>query len=307
MLLDSGENEEGGVLMTRIDSDFYSMGLRCSAWLYLPDGVARPPVVVMAHGFAGQKDFGLEPYAEHFADRGMAVLLFDYRNFGGSQGEPRNLVNPWRHLADWKAAISHTRYLPEVDGSRLALWGTSFSGGHVVVTAAQVPGIRAVVAQVPFVDGVATTMQFSIPYQIEGLYHGIKDLFRLAAGKSPHTVPAVAEPGTFACMNTPDAMEGYYTLVPADSPMKNEVPARICLMVSAYRPVWFARRVGCPVLLMYAKNDSLIPPEAVERMGARIPRAEVVGLPVGHFDVYTGDLFREVVERQAGFLAMHLS
>ena len=292
--------------MKRLDSDFFSKGLKCSGWLYLPDGVVKPPVVVMAHGFAGQKDFGLQPYAEHFAINKMAVFLFDYRNFGGSQGEPRNLVNPWRHLADWKEALCHVRTLGNVDGSRIALWGTSFSGGHVMVTAARQAGIKAVVAQVPFVDGIATTLQFSIPYQIEGLHHGLKDLFCMITGKAPHMVPAVAEPGTFACMNTPDAMQGYYTLVPPDSPMKNEVPARITLMISAYRPIMYARRIQSPVLIMYAKNDSLIPAKAVERMGSRIPNAEVIGLPAGHFDVYTGELFKQVVKKQAEFLAVHL-
>ncbi len=292
--------------MKRLDSDFFSKGLKCSGWLYLPDDVEKPPVVVMAHGFAGQKDFGLQPYAEHFAAKGMAVFLFDYRNFGGSEGEPRNLVNPWRHLADWKAALSHVRTLDSVDGSRIALWGTSFSGGHVMVTAARQVGIKAVVAQVPFVDGIATTLQFSIPYQIEGLYHGLKDLFCMITGKAPHMVPAVAEPGTFACMNTPDAMAGYYTLVPKDSPMKNEVPARITLMISAYRPIMYARRIQCPVLIMYAENDSLIPAKAVEKMGSRIPNAQVVGLQAGHFDVYTGELFKQVVEKQAEFFVKYL-
>jgi dienelactone hydrolase len=292
--------------MKRIDTDFYSVGLRCSAWLYLPDGIEKPPVVVMAHGFAGQKDFGLQPYAEYFAGRGMACFVFDYRNFGGSEGEPRNLVNPWRHLEDWKAAISHVRYLPEVDGRRIALWGTSFSGGHVMVTAARQHNIRAVVAQVPFVDGMATTMQFPIPYQIEGLYHGLKDVFSMVTGGAPHMVPAVAEPGTFACMNTPDAMKGYYTLVPPDSDMKNEVPARITLMIGAYRPIMYSRRIKCPVLIVYAKNDSLIPARAVEKMGSRLPDAEVIGLEAGHFEVYTGELFKQVVEKQAEFLARHL-
>jgi dienelactone hydrolase len=286
--------------------DFYSMGLRCSAWLFLPDGVRKPPVVVMAHGFAGQRDFGLEPYAEYFASQGMAVLLFDYRNFGASEGEPRNLVHPWRHCEDWRAAVSFAGHLGDVDGVRLALWGTSFSGGHVMVTAAKVGGIRAVVAQVPFVDGISTTMQFPVAYQMEGTYHGLRDLFRMVAGRTPYVVPAVAEPGTFACMNTPDAMQGYYTLVPPGSDMKNEVPARILLMVPFYRPVMYARRIGCPVLLMYAKHDSLIPAKAVERMGKRIRGAEVVGLPVGHFDVYTGELFSQVVRRQAEFLLEHL-
>jgi fermentation-respiration switch protein FrsA (DUF1100 family) len=292
--------------MKRIDTDFRSRGLRCSAWLYLPEGLERPPVVVMAHGFAGQKDFGLEPYAEHFASKGMAVFLFDYRNFGGSEGEPRNLVNPWRHLMDWKAAVSHVRGLSSVDGSRMALWGTSFSGGHVMVTAARMGGIRAVVAQVPFVDGIATTLRFPVSYQVEGLYHGVRDLLTMVSGRPPHVVPAVAEPGTFACMNTPDAMVGYNTLVPAGSDMKNEVPARITLMITAYRPVMYARRIACPVLIMYARNDSLIPAWAVERTGGKIPNAEVVGLPLGHFEVYTGEPFKEAVARQAEFLSRHL-
>jgi len=290
----------------RIDSDFTSRGQRCSAWLFLPDGRERPPVVVMAHGLAGQKDFGLQAYAEYFAGRGMACLVFDYRNYGGSEGEPRNLVNPWMQLDDWKAAISHARYLPDVDGSRLALWGTSFSGGHVVVTAAQVSGIRAVAAQVPFVDGVSSIMQFPVSYQLEGLYHGLKDLYRMITGGTPHTVPAVGEPGAFALMNTTECMPGYFALVPRDTTWRNEVPARFNLMVSAYRPTMYARKVSCPVLLMYAKNDSLIPFKAVERMGRKLRNAEVIGLPVGHFDVYTGELFKEVVEKQAGFLKGHL-
>ncbi len=293
--------------MERVDTQFLSKGLRCSAWLYLPDGKEKPPVVVMAHGFAGQKDFGLQPYAEYFASQGMAVFLFDYRNFGSSQGEPRNLVNPWRHLADWKAALSQVRTLGLVDGSRIALWGTSFSGGHVMVTAAREVGIKAVVAQVPFVDGMATTLQFPFLYQAQGLYHGLMDLFCKVTRKDPHMVPAVAEPGTFACMNTPDAMQGYYTLVPPDSPMKNEVPARICLIISAYRPIMYARRIQSPVLIIYAKNDSLIPARAVEKMGSRIPNAEVIGLQAGHFDVYTGELFKQVVEKQAEFLTKHLN
>lgn len=292
--------------MKRIDSDFVSGGLRCSAWLFLPEGRERPPVIVMAHGLSGQKDFGLQNYAGYFASHGMAALVFDYRNYGGSEGEPRNLVNPWRQLDDWKAAISHARGLDAVDGSRLALWGTSFSGGHVVATAAQVSGIKAVVAQVPFVDGISSTIQFPVSYQVQGLFHGIRDLARMIRGKAPHTVPAVGEPGTFALMNTPECMVGYYALVPEDTTWKNEIPARFMLMISAYRPTGYARKVSCPALVMYAKRDTLVPYRAVEKMGRKMTRAEVVGLDVGHFDVYTGELFNQVVKRQAEFLKRNL-
>ena len=293
--------------MNRIDLDFYSKELKCSAWLYLPDGGEKPPVVVMAHGITAQKDFGLQQYAEYFAGKGMAVFVFDYRNFGGSEGEPRNLVNPWRHLEDWKAAISHVRKLDNVDGNRLALWGTSFSGGHVMVIAAKERGIRAVVAQVPFVDGISTTMNLPVTYVIQGLIHGFRDLFSMIRGKAPHTVPAIAEPGTFAIMNSPDAIFWYDAFIPKDTAWKNEVPARIVLMISAYRPIMYASKISCPVLIMYAKNDLLIPWKSVERAGAKIQNAEVIGLPVGHFEVYTGELFKQMIQKQADFLKRHLA
>ena len=131
----------------REDHHFKSGGKRCAAWLYLPHGKEKPPLVVMAHGFGAQRDFGLPPFAERFAQRGMAVFLFDYRGFGASEGEPRNLVNPWRHLRDWKAAVAYVRKLAQVDGGRVALWGSSYSGGHVMVTAARDGGIAAICAQ----------------------------------------------------------------------------------------------------------------------------------------------------------------
>jgi cephalosporin-C deacetylase-like acetyl esterase len=90
----------------------------------------------MAHGFGGQREMRLPAFAEHFAARGLAVPVFDYRCFGASDGMPRNWIDPRRHLADCHAAIEHARSLRDVDGSRLGLWGTSFSGGHVLATAA---------------------------------------------------------------------------------------------------------------------------------------------------------------------------
>lgn len=292
--------------MKRKDTFFTSGGLRCSAWLYLPDAIRRPPVVVMAHGLAAQKDFGLQAYAERFVEAGLACLVFDYRHFGESEGEPRNLVNPWMQLKDWSAAVEYARGLEEVDGSRIGLWGTSFSGGHVLVTAARTPRIRAVVAQVPFVDGLATALGFPPSYQLRGLMKGLLDGARLLTRKAPHTVRAVGEPGTFALMNTPECMAGYLALVPKDTAWKNEVPARFTLMVPFYRPTIYAGRITCPALVVYARRDSLIPSRAVERTAARIPRAEVVALDAGHFDVYTEPLFGQVSRRQASFLAEHL-
>eukprot|EP00201_Polytomella_parva_P014028 CAMPEP_0175054184 /NCGR_PEP_ID=MMETSP0052_2-20121109/9360_1 /TAXON_ID=51329 ORGANISM="Polytomella parva, Strain SAG 63-3" /NCGR_SAMPLE_ID=MMETSP0052_2 /ASSEMBLY_ACC=CAM_ASM_000194 /LENGTH=378 /DNA_ID=CAMNT_0016318843 /DNA_START=288 /DNA_END=1424 /DNA_ORIENTATION=+ len=94
----------------------------------------------MAHGLGSQKDMGLHAYAEQYARSGIAVLVFDYRGYGGSEGFPRHVINFERHLEDWHAAVHwvHGGGLgPAVDGERVALWGVSYSGGHSLVTAAK--------------------------------------------------------------------------------------------------------------------------------------------------------------------------
>ncbi len=291
---------------SRIESDFSSRGTRCSGWLYLPEGVSEPPVVVMAHGFAAEKTFRLPAYAEVFADRGLAVFLFDYRNFGGSDGEPRNLVSPRRHLQDWRAAVSHVRSLPNVRTGKIALWGSSFSGGHVAVVAAGDPGITAIVSQVPFVDGLAALDSLVAAHTLKGLLAGFRDLGRILTFRSPYRVPVVEDPDRFGIMNRPDSKPGYLAIVPEESSWKNECPARILLAVPFYRPVSFASRVKCPALVLLAEKDTLIPTAAVERFAAGMPRAEVVRVPLGHFDVYRGDAFEETAEREADFLERHL-
>lgn len=290
----------------RLDRDFYSQGLRCAGWLFLPEGLDRPPLVVMAHGLAGQRDFRLPAFAEVFASKGIASFVFDYRNFGDSEGEPRNLVSPHRHLADWLAAVNHARALPEVDGSRLALWGSSFSGGHVLVTASRVHGLRAAVAQVPFVDGATVGRSFPPRFIAQASAHAACDLALAAVGMGPHYVPVVADPGEFAAMNTPGSKEGYLALVPEGSDWRNEMPARAMLTLLAYRPVGYAPRIMCPTLVVCADKDSLVRASDVERAARRIPEVELVRLPVDHFDVYTGEWFEKVSALEADFLRRHL-
>ena len=113
--------------MSRTDTAFRSDGGTCAAWLYRPAGDGPHPIVVMAHGFSGVREQRLDAYAERFAEAGLAVLVFDYRHFGASDGEPRQLLSIPRQLADWRAAIAYARSLDGIDPKRVALWGTSFS------------------------------------------------------------------------------------------------------------------------------------------------------------------------------------
>jgi dienelactone hydrolase len=294
----------------RLDSDFSSKGTRCAGWLYLPDGAHNPPVVVMAHGFAAERSFRLPAFAERFAEAGMAVYLFDYRNFGDSEGEPRNLVNPWRHLEDWRAAIEHVRGMRDINPGRMALWGTSFSGGHVIMAAADDPDIKAIVAQVPHMGFTGTSqareLKVDRSFLRKMLVAGIKDLIRSRLAMSPHYIKVVGEPDELAMLNRPGCLEGYLAIVPEDSKWKNECPARIVFSIARYRPIARAHKIKCPALIVMAENDQLIPSSLVEKGASRMPDATLVRLPVDHFATYIGETFEEAVKIEAEFLKKNL-
>ncbi len=293
----------------RLDSDFTSEGLRCAGWLYLPDGADRPPVVVMAHGFAAERSFRLPAFAERFAEAGMAVYVFDYRNFGASEGEPRNLVDPRRHIADWKAAIEHVRGLSEVDGSRMGLWGTSFSGGHVIMLAADDKDVKAIVAQVPHMGFTGPgDLKVSVNASLVSkmMAAATKDLARSKLGKSPHYIAVVGAPDELAVLNTPGCKEGYLALLPEDTKWENKCPARIIFSIAGYRPITRAHEVRCPALVVMAEKDQLIPASLVEKGASKMPNSTLVRLPVDHFAPYVGETFEEVVKTETEFLKKHL-
>ncbi|MCA9927059.1 MAG: alpha/beta fold hydrolase [Anaerolineales bacterium] len=289
-----------------IPSEFISQGTRCRGDLYLPQGIVQPPVVLMAHGFAAERSFRLPAYAAEFTRQGLAVFLFDYRCFGDSDGTPRHLVDPQRHIQDWQAAIAHVRTLPQVNGRSIALWGTSFSGGHVLIAAARDQQIKAVVAQAPFIDSISTMRKLGLRYLLQSTPHALRDIWRMITGQKPHMVKVVAPPDEFAVMNTPESYPGYTALIPDGSTWRNECPARILLTFALYRPQQQAARINCPVLLMIGEEDSLISETAVEKTSRRIPQAELVTYPFGHFDIYLGEPFADAVDRQASFLKQHL-
>ncbi|MEX0961003.1 MAG: alpha/beta fold hydrolase [Burkholderiales bacterium] len=288
-------------------TSFVSHGTRCGADLYLPDVKEAPPVVVMAHGFGAERRFRLPAYAERFAAAGLAVLLFDYRSFGDSDGQPRQLVDPWRHVQDWQAAIAHARALREIDGTRVGLFGSSYSGGHVLAIAAQDPAVRAVVSQVPYVDPFTTMWQLGPLFALRAIPHGLLDTAKALLGLPPHYVPIVSDRGELAMLPTPDAYEGVMRIRPADSNWQNKCCARIALKFSLYRPASVAGRVRCPALLMLAERDLLISPHAVARVAARMPRAELARFDCGHFDIYHDRIFEQAVSRQTAFFLAHLT
>lgn len=277
-----------------------------SAWLYRPPGSGPAPLLVMAHGLGGVRSMRLDAYAERFSAAGYACLVFDYRNFGDSEGRPRQLLDIGLQLADWAAAVAYARTLPGIDPERIALWGTSFAGGHVIATAARLPGIAAAVVQCPFTDAVASIRTLSPLIFLRVGILAARDLLAARRGKPPVMVPTVGKPGEVALMNAPDAYPGYLRLVPDGVDVPQQVAARIALKIMAYRPGRLASKITCPILFCVCEADSVAPAAATLRHAARAPRGEVKLYPEGHFAIYVGEAFERVVADQLAFLDKHL-
>jgi uncharacterized protein len=291
--------------MDREDLGFHSGGERCAAWLYRPAGDRPAPCVVLGHGFGATRAGRLWAYAERFAAAGIAALAFDYRHFGDSEGEPRQLLDIRRQLADWRAALAFARSLDGIDPTRVALWGSSFGGGHAVRVAAGNPQVAAVVSQIPFTTGVSVLRTTGIRQSVRLTAEALRDVIAGLRGREPHLVPVVGEPGELAAITTPDAVPGYASLYGGE-PAPNQVAARILLRLTTYNPAWWASRVRCPLLVCIADEDALTPPRPAERMAARAPRAEAVHYPTSHFEIYAGEWFERVVADQTEFLVRHL-
>ncbi|OJZ70310.1 alpha/beta hydrolase [Mycobacterium paraffinicum] len=291
----------------REDVQFPSGGDLISAWLYRPAGGEPAPLLVMAHGLGGVRSMRLDAYAERFSAAGYACLVFDYRNFGDSEGRPRQVLDVGLQLADWAAAVAYARTLPGVDPDRITLWGTSFAGGHVIATAARLPGIAAAVVQCPFTDGIASARTISNPlvFARVGLL-AARDLLAARLGKPPVMVPTVGRPGDVALMSTPDAYPGYLRLVPEGVELTNEVAARIALKIMAYRPGRETAKISCPILFCVCEADSVAPAAPTLRYAANAPRGELKLYPEGHFAIYVDEAFERVVADQLAFLDKHL-
>lgn len=290
---------------------FVSGSLRCHAWLYRPRGVVdgvRRPVIVMAHGLGGIKQAGLAPFAERFCAEGYICLVFDYRYFGDSEGLPREWLDIPSQLADWRAAVAFARTLPEVDSARVVVWGTSFGGGHAIVTAAEDGRIAAVIAQCPFTDGPASVGAIDWKTSARITLRAARDWLAARRGQAPVRVPTVGRPGEVALMTSADALDGYYALIRAggleDIPV--QVPARIGVQILFHRPGRRAGQVRCPLLFSVCDRDTVAPAAATLKHAARARRGEVKRYDAGHFDIYQGAPFERNVADQISFLKRHV-
>jgi dienelactone hydrolase len=285
---------------------FDSGGIACVGYLYRSTGTGAPrPCVVLATGFIGTQDTpSIRATARAFAAAGLAALTFDYRNFGESEGAPRQVIGIKQQHDDIRAAVRFSRSRAGIDPERVALWGTSLGGGHVIAVAADDPRIAAVVAQVPFngfpekVEGRSVTATGRL------LLAALEDALRGWLGRPPRYIPAVGTTGELAVMATPEARQAIEGM--QSNHWKNEVAPRVLLEMMRYKPGEKAHRLAMPVLVSAAADDRETPVELAREIAENAPRGEFKTYSVTHFDLYRPEVRRRVIADQIVFLQKHL-
>ncbi len=281
-------------------------GETVAAWIYRPQSHnGAGPCVILGHGFAAVRRAGLDAFAQRFSQAGITAVAFDYRHFGDSSGEPRGLISIAEQLKDWREVLKYVTQLDGVDPERIAIWGTSFAGGHAISLAASESSIAAVIAQVPFMDGLLCMRAMGYRQAFRLGVAAVADLLRTAIGGKRVWIRVVGPPGSLAAMTTPDSEPGYMAMVNG-VPWTNAIPASAMLYSCVYRPIRLARKAKCPVLLCIADNDAITPPQGPLRAARKMSAATVLRYPAGHFDVYRGRQFEEVVRDQIAFLRASL-
>jgi hypothetical protein len=285
-----------------------SHGEKLHAWFYptpQKEEGRKPPVVVMAHGLGGVKEMRLDAFAERFSEAGLSCLVFDYRFFGQSTGKPRGLIDIADQLEDWKVAIEFAGKMDEVDPDRIALFGSSFSGGHVIKLAAELNDkVKATVSQCPFTSGFASAPTVGLTVVPRIAFHALRDLLFGSKQNPAAYVPLVADPGQTALLNAADCVSGYKALLkPGQTQLEVEqVPARIGFWLSLYRPGAYAKRVKTPIYFAICGKDTVAPAGTTLSFAKQAPKGTPkVYKDMGHFDVYVGDAFDVVTKDYTNF------
>ena len=299
----SPENREN--LNIKVGSDFVK------AWLYLPKNHQHPvPCVILSNGFGGIKDGLLEKYALRYAQEGMASINFDYRYFGESSGEPRQYYNKAAQLEDLRGMIAYARSRKEIDGNKIAIFGTSGGGGYGLIEAANNKNIRAVISQCPALDEEADAKQalkvHGMNHMLKLLIHAIRDKVRSRFGMSPHSIPIFGPPGSLAVLTAPGALDDFARLIaayPPSKPFPNRVTARFIVEKQGFRPIDYADKVNCPVHFAICEFDNLVAPDSYKPIAEILgEKADIHVYPIGHFDIYIGKDFEKAVTNQIIFL-----
>ena len=286
---------------------FYSEGTRLSGDLFLPDGL-RPDDqragIVLCHGYTGVRNLYLPDTAKALTDAGYVVLTFDYKGWGDSDG-PKSRLAPYGRVIDSQAALTFLEAQTMVDANRLGIYGTSYGGATVVWTAAVDPRVKAVVSVVGIGHGRRWMRSVRRPDEFADLMARSEAdrIRRVMTGQSEFVERSdillpdrqSAELATAARRGNPGAV--------------SEIPLEYIDDTLGFHPEWIVDKIAPrPVLFITSDDDRLVPPDESEALYAKAgePKKLVVLKGWGHYEVYAGEAFRQVIEPTLGWYQQHL-
>jgi len=297
-------------LYSRENITFFSSGVTIKGWLYVPKDTSRgkPPVVVMAPGVSGVKECNYDVYAEKFANEGLAVVLFDYPNFGESGGNIRQEIDPWEQVESYRDAISFAAADKRLNAALIGVWGGSYAGGHSIVVSALDSRVTCFVALTPYLGGHELVSK--IPAANRAYLASMFNTDRLnrLQNKAPMTIPVVSnQKGVFCFVQSINAYnftESFKTYAPN---WKNQVTLKSLEMQLDYQPGSYIKRTGTvPKLFILAKNDELIAqPLVLDAFQQAAEPKSLLFVEGHHFSPYQESL-NEAAAHSITFFKKHL-
>jgi dienelactone hydrolase len=259
------------------------------AYLHSPDNDTHPGIV-MCPGFGGVKPH-IDQYAALFAEAGFAVLNYDNRGWGTSEGEPRQELNVFKQITDMRDAITFAESQPEFDTQQgFGVWGSSFSGGLAIVTAANDPRVRCVVAQIPSVSGHRNAAKLYSAEQVQEIRRraAIDRAARLA-GEPPMRVPIFSDDPDELCAFPGETPQGEYRQAIDAGIWLNETTIRSLENFIEFEPAgWLPYVTPKPLLMIIAEHDRCTFTEIQREVYESAPGPKkLLTYDGGHFDAYT--------------------
>lgn len=282
---------------------FVSEGATLRGWIDLPGSPGPHPGVVLTGGFATVKEiYDYHPYPRVFCEAGMAVLVYDHINCGDSDGEPRRELDPLKQQRGYRDAISYLVNRDDIDPDRIGIWGTSYSGGHVLAVAAADRRVKCVVSQAMTISGHGNTLRRNSPAGYVDLHRRwAADRAARARGEAAETVPAFAPDS--------DSVK-HMAKVPPElkANWRNEITLRSLEMYDEYEPAAFIERIApTPLLMIIPTGDVMTPAEdALSAFNRALEPKQLLLVTGGHYAVYE-EHFEATSSAARDFFVRHLA
>jgi len=277
-------------------------GPRLAADLYLPSGSSTAPAVVTGSGFGGVKEMLLPHFGRALAEAGIATLAVDYAGFGGSEGTPRQDIDPRAQIRDLRRGLDYLSRHPRVDAQQLGVFGPSMCGAHTLVIAGTDPRVRAAVSLVPFVEPPKAPPSPRIALSL------VQDVLRRALRRPSRLIAAAGKSGSHAVMTSDDALSWIEAMAAGAPDFRNEVTVRSLVRLASYRPMRWVGPYGIqvPLRTILSTSDSITPATLARQHLRSVEHHDVAEFPGTHFELF-GEHLPEVIRLTVDWFKTHLA